>query len=454
MKACPEAQRRVGIIGGGVAGLAAAYRLCQRGFQVHLLEAGPTLGGLVGTFEIGGGRIEQFYHHIFSTDTTIAALIQELGLADRLVWHESKVGIFYDGRIYDFVTPLDLLRFTPISLIDRLRLGLVGLYLRRQKEWRRYESITAREWIIKYAGRRNYDVVWGPLLRGKFGQRADDISMAWFWSKIHLRFASRKGGPLQKEQLGYLMSSFGLLVDVLGERIRQMGGTLETSRPVQRVVVENGRAVALEVGGPKGQKVPCDAIIAAVPNQVFLRLTPSLPEAYAAKLRGVQYQWALCLVLALKRSLSPIYWMNISDRSIPFLALIEHTNFIDRSHYGGLHVAYLSNYLDEASPLLQMEIDELCRLYFPHLGRINPAFSPEWVADRWLFRGPYAQPIIATHYSDAIPEPRTPIEGLYLANMTQIYPEDRGQNYSIRLGEQVAALAASDLERAGTAVYH
>ena len=436
---------KIGIIGGGLAGLTAAYRLCQRGLQVHLLEAEHDLGGLVGTFEIGGSRIEQFYHHIFSNDTAIMGLIDELGLADRLVWRQSKVGIFYDGRVYDFVTPLDLLRFTAIPLIDRLRLGLVGLRLRRQKNWRPYEAVTAKEWIIKNAGQRNYDVVWGPLLRGKFGQRADDVSMAWFWSKIHLRFASRKGGR-QKEQLGYIMGSFGLLVDTLAERIRQMGGVLETGRPVQRVIVEDGRAVALEASGEKGERIPCDAVLATVPNQSLLGLVPQLPDDYATKLGAVQHQWALCLVLALKRSLSPIYWMNISDRSIPFLALIGHTNFIERSHYGGLHVAYLSNYLEEASPLLQMGVDELCDLYFPHLKRINPQFSPEWVADRWLFRGPFAQPIIATHYSRSIPERRTPIGGLYLANMSQIYPEDRGQNYSIRLAEEVAAMLAADLE--------
>lgn len=437
---------KVGIIGGGLTGLTAAYRLCQRGFQVHLLEGGPNLGGLVGTFEIDSARIEQFYHHIFSNDTAIMALLDELGLADRLLWRQSKVGIFYDGRVYDFVTPLDLLRFTPISLVNRLRLGLVGLWLRRQKNWQPYEAITAKEWIIKHAGQRNYDVVWGPLLRGKFGQRADDVSMAWFWSKIHLRFASRKGGAGQKEQLGYLLGSFGLLVGTLAERIRQMGGVVETGRPVQRMLVEDGRAVALEAGGEKGERIPCDAVLATVPNQSFLDLVPELPEDYATKLGTVQHQWALCLVLALKQSLSPIYWMNISDRSIPFLALIEHTNFIERSHYDGLHVAYLSNYLEEASPLLQMGVDELCELYFPHLQRINPAFSPDWVVDRWLFRGPFAQPIIATHYSRSMPEHRTPIEGLYLANMSQIYPEDRGQNYSIRLAEKVAAMLAADLE--------
>jgi len=212
------------------------------------------------------------------------------------------------------------------------------------------------------------------------------------------------------------------------------------------MLVEDGRAVALEAGGEKGERIPCDAVLATVPNQGFLGLVPELPEDYANKLGTVQHQWALCLVLALKQSLSPIYWMNISDRSIPFLALIEHTNFIERSHYDGLHVAYLSNYLEEASPLLQMGVDELCELYFPHLKRINPTFSPDWVADRWLFRGPFAQPIIGMHYSRSIPEHRTPIGRLYLANMSQIYPEDRGQNYSIRLAEKVAGMLAADLE--------
>jgi protoporphyrinogen oxidase len=437
--------RQIGIIGGGVAGLAAAYRLLQKGHQVHLLEASPQLGGLVRTFEIGGGKIECFYHHLFSTDTTVIRLIEELGLGDQMVWRESKLGVFYKDRIYPFVTPIDLLRFTPVSLVDRVRLGLMGLYLRRQNDGSRYEHVTVKDWITKFAGPRNYEVVWGPLFRGKFGDLGDRIAMIWFWNKIRLRFASRKAGPMQKEVLGYLLGSFSVYIEALIERIRELGGVLEGGRPVQRIVAEDGRAVALEVGGDRPERLPFDVVIATVANKIFQRIAPPLPEEYATKLEGVSYQDAMCLILALKRPVAPTYWLNINDRSIPFLALIEQTNFIEPEHYGGNHVLYFSNYLDKASPLLQMDVDEVWELYKPHLKRINPDFDEDWVVDRWLFKGPDAQPVFTVDSVGRVPDHRTPIDGLYLANMSQIYPEDRGQNYSILMGEQVAQLVAGDL---------
>lgn len=436
---------KVAIIGGGVAGLAAAYRLLQKGYRVHLFEASSQLGGLVRTFEIGGGRIECFYHHLFSTDTTIVRLLQELGLGQRLIWRESKVGVLFDGRIWPFVTPIDLLRFRPLGLVDRLRLGLMGLYLRGQRDGRRYERITAKEWISRFAGRRSYEVVWGPLFRGKFGDLGDDIAMIWLWNKIRLRFASRQGLG-QREVLGYLLGSFGLYIDALIDRIRQMGGVLEAGRPVQAIAIEGGRAAALEVGGERPERVPADAIIATVANRAFERIAPPLPQEYAAKLRGTPYQDALCLILALKRPLSPVYWLNINDRSLPFLAVVEHTNFMEPADYGGQHVVYFSNYLDKASPLLQMDCDQVWALYKPHLRAINPQFDESWVVDRWLFKGPDAQPVFTLASAGRVPDHRTPIPGLYLANMSQIYPEDRGQNYSIRLGEKVAELVAADLQ--------
>ena len=438
---------KVAVIGGGVAGMAAAYRLIQRGHRVALYEASPFLGGLVRTFEVGGGRLESFYHHLFSTDATIVRLIEELGLGDRLVWRDSKVGFYHGGRLYDFVTPLDLLRFRPMPLVDRIRMGLAAVYLRRQRDWRRYQSITAAEWVRRYMGAGAYDAVWGPLLRGKFGDACDQVSMAWLWSKIHLRFASRRGGPAQKEQLGYLLGSFGVYIGELERRLRASGrAEIHTGRAVREVIVEGGRAGGLLLAD--GQRVACDAVIGCLPAHVFGKLAPQLPPDYVQKLTGVRWQWALCYVMALRRSLSPIYWLNISDDEIPFIAAIEHTNFIEPERYGGYHVVYLSNYLHPEHPYLGMEIDEIEREYLPHLTKINPQFSPDWIAERWLFKGPYAQPIVTTGYQNTIPEHRTPIPGLYLATMSQIYPQDRGQNYSIAMGEQVAALAVEDWEGA------
>ncbi|MDO8615312.1 MAG: NAD(P)/FAD-dependent oxidoreductase [Dehalococcoidia bacterium] len=440
----------VGVIGGGVAGLTAAYRLLQKGYRIHLFEAGPQLGGLVRTFEIGGEPIECFYHHLFSTDTAAIRLIGEMGLGDRLTWRPSKVGIFYGGRTYPFVTPLDLLRFTPVSVIDRVRLGLMGLYLRRQRDGSRFEGVTAKEWVRRFAGQRNLDVVWGPLLRGKFGELSDQLVMTWLWNKIHLRFASRGAGPAQREVLGYLLGSFGAWIDALIGRIRELGGTLEAGRPVQRIVSEGGRA-GVELDGER--TVFFDAVVATVANKIFRRIAPPLPDDYAAKLEGVPYQDALCLVLTLKKPLSSIYWLNINDRSMPFLALIEHTNLIEPERYGGQHVLYVSNYLDKQSPLLKMSTDEICDLYLPHFRRINPDFDEGWINNRWLFHGPDAQPVFTVGAGARIPEHRTPAPGLYLANMSQIYPQDRGQNYSIVLGETIAETVAADLSRAGAARY-
>ena len=437
---------RAAVVGGGVAGLTAAYRLLQAGHEVALFEAGPELGGLVRTFETPGDPLECFYHHLFSTDTTIVRLIDELGLGDRLTWRDSKLGFYHGGRLWDFVTPLDLLRFKPLPLIDRVRLGLAGLYLRRKEDWRAYEQVTAWEWIRRYVGQKGLDVVWGPLLRGKFADQAEEVAMAWLWSKIHLRFASRRAGVSQKEQLGYLLGSFGVYIKELERHIREAGAHVETGQPVQQISVADGRASGLVLAD--GRAWPADAVIACVPSERFLPMAPPLGEEYERRVRAARWQWALCYVLALKESLSPIYWLNISDPGTPFIALIEHTNFIEKERYGGLNLVYLSNYLAPDHPWFSLSDAELDDLYLPHLTKFNPRFSRDWIVDRWVFKGPNAQPVIRCNYRDDLPDHRTPVPGLYLANMQQIYPEDRGQNYSIRMGEQVAHLAVEDWAKA------
>ena len=432
---------RVAIVGGGVAGLSAAYRLIQAGHDVAVFEAGPELGGLVRTFDAGGEPLECFYHHVFTTDTTIVALINELGLGDRMVWRDSRVAFYHGGKIWPFVTPLDLLRFKPLPLIDRVRVGLTGLYLRRQKKWHHYEQVTAWEWIRRYVGKRGLDVIWGPLLRGKFADQAEEVAMVWLWSKIRLRFSSRKSGASQREQLGYLMGSFGVYIRELERRIRA-AAHVETSAPVQQITVTDGRADGVVL--PDGRRWDADAVIACVPSERFLPMAPPLGAEYERRVAAARWQWALCYVVALKHSLTPMYWLNISDPGTPFIAVIEHTNFIEKERYGGLNLVYLSNYLNPNHPWFSLSDEERDDLYLPHLAKFNPEFTRDWVAQRWVFKGPNAQPVIRRNYRDDLPDHRTPVPGLYLANMQQIYPEDRGQNYSIRMGEQVAKLAMED----------
>ncbi len=440
----------IGIIGAGVAGLAAANELGKQGHRVSVYEGAPFLGGQASTFDVGGGRLEKGYHHLFTTDTAIIELMEELGLGSRLKWIESKVGFFYNYKIHKLVTPIDLLKFTEISFIDRVRLGLVTLYLRRYKDWRKLEKYTAAEWIRKYAGKGVYDVVWGPLLRGKFGGQYDKVGMPWFWGKIQTRFASRGKGirGMQKESLGYPIGSFDEIFDALSNRIQENGGSINLSTPVKRVIVEDGIATGLEIDHGSGgvDKKYFDYILSTTPSYVFPRLVHELPDDYIKKLNDVNYLAAVLIILVMDRPFTDIYWLNIADRSIPFVGLIEQTNFVDPALYGGNHVLYISNYLGEDNPHFAMDPDDLLQEYIPHLKKINPSFDKSWIKDWHYHKVAAAQPIIGTNYSERIPEHRTPISNLYLANTTQIYPEDRGTNYSIRMGNEVARLMLDDMK--------
>ena len=438
---------RVGIVGGGAGGLAAAYELGRHGHRASVYERAPFIGGHASTFDVGGARLERGYHHWFTSDTDIIALMEEIGLGHQVRWIDSKVGTLYGGTIYPFVTPLDLLRFTPLSLVDRVRLGLMMLYLQRQKDWKRYEPVTAAEWLVRYGGKRVYDVFWGPMLRGKFGEEYyDQVGMAWLWGKIQTRFASR-GKGLAKEKLGYPIGSFGEVFDVLADRVAEQGGEVHISSSVDRIVMDGGRATGMEVSleGEEPRVERFDAVIATTPSHIFPRLVPPLPEDYVSKLNAARYMSAVLIVLVLERPLSHIYWLNVADRSIPFVAVIEHTNLIGPEHYGGKHIVYLSNYLTLDDPLYKMGHEELLEEYLPHLRKINADFDLSWIETSYHHRVDGAQPIIGTNYSSRIPSHRTPHRGVYLANTTQVYPEDRGTNYSVRMGRRVARMVMEDM---------
>ncbi len=432
---------RIGIIGGGITGLTAAYELAKKGHKVALFEADQELGGQAATFPLEGTRLERFYHHIFTSDAEIIGLIEELGLSERMRWLPSKVGIYYQGEVYDFVTPFDLLRFRPLSPFRRIWTGLVTIYLQRLARWQELEGVTAMEWVRRKVGEGPYEVIFRPLLRGKFGPYADQISMAWLWSKFKHRVASR-GPTMQRELLGYMEGSYQGLIEALEREIQKRGGEVHKGCPVKKVVIEGGRARGLEAEPSPGESLrrDFDLVIATVPSFVLGEIAPQLPPEFIARLRQVDYLGSLCLVLEMRRSLSRIYWLNISDTTFPFVGAMEHTNLIPPENYEGKHILYLSNYLSRDEPSYGLSPQELLSHYLPFLKKINPAFEEDWVERLWLFRADAAQPIVTTDYAGRIPPHKTPITGLYLANTSQIYPQDRGMNYSVALGQKVAAL--------------
>ena len=453
---------RVAVLGAGVAGLVAAYRLTQEGHVCDVYERWPGLGGQAATLDVGGGDLlERYYHHLFTSDRHIIALYEELGMGDELEWKPSSMAFFLEGRQWAFTTPLDLLRFGPLSPPARLRMGLaVFLLQKRAKDVAPYESITAREWIEKRMGRGPWRKVWGPLLRGKFGTRAEDISMAWLWSKLTLR-RQLEGEEAKQELLGYPTHSWELLFDALRDAIVAGGGRVLIDRPaaaLRRGPEGDGFVVTAGAGGSfRGGHDPraftraagddaeqrYDAVVATVPSDVFTGLLDDdlrteIGPGYLGRLAATEYHTALCLLLELDRRFSPFYWTNIADPAVPFVGLVEHTNFISPERYGGRRFLYVANYLAPGDPLLSLSQQALLEAYMPGLRRVQPEFSQDWIVARWLHREPAAQPIVTVGYHRRIPPLQTGVPGLVLANTTQIYPEDRGTNYSVRLGTDAA----------------
>ena len=435
---------KIGIIGAGAAGLAAAYDLTAKGHRVIVYESAPFIGGQASTIPVGGGRLERGYHHLFTNDTAIIELMHDLGIRDELKWYPSKVGTYTSGKIYKTTTPLDLLRLGAIPILERIKLGLFAMKVKRINDWRSLEGQTADHWLREHLGGIAYEKVWAPLLKGKFGDFHDQIGMPWFWSKIQTRFASRQG-IRQREMLGYPDGSFDTIFDNLQRAIENANGKIHISTPVKKIEVNDGVAVALTVrpdGGAETRQ-EFDCILSTVPSFSFPELV-DLPDEYLSRLKNVHYLAAVVVILEMSRPLTDIYWMNIADSDIPFLGLIEHTNMLTREWYGKNHILYLTNYLDRSEPMFKMAEDDLLNLYLPHLVKFNPEFNSSWINDVHYNAVSAAQPVIGTNYSHVIPDHRTPVRRLYLANTTQIYPEDRGTNYSVQMGRSLASTMMKD----------
>ncbi|MBF9040332.1 FAD-dependent oxidoreductase [Rhodobacterales bacterium LSUCC0387] len=423
------------VIGAGFTGLSLAYELAKKGIEVTVLESQDQLGGLAGSFEINGANIEKFYHHWFTNDLAAMRLIEDLGLQSNLIIKPSRTGIYVGNNFFKLSNPVDLLRFKPLSMIGRIRLGLLTLMVRRVSDWRALESKTAAEWLRKMCGDEVYKVVWEPLLRGKFGNAAEDVSAVWIWNKLKLRGSSRgKGG---KEQLAYYQGGFSSFIENIADEIRKLGGVILTQSAVTELVVSEGRVTGVV---SNNTSFIADAVVA----------TPSLPviaellekhgsQDYLEKLRSVKYLANICIVLELKRSLSSTYWLNVNDPGFPFVAVIEHTNFASPDNYGGSHIVYLSKYLPEQNELFTMGDDEVVDYTLSHLKRMFPEFGREWIVSATVWRAKCSQPIVSKWYSSVVPEADTELAGFYINTMAQIYPEDRGTNYAIRQGRRMAS---------------
>ncbi len=444
-------QRTVAIVGAGVTGLVAGRELARRGYAVTLYERWPDVAGQASAFDVGGGVwVERYYHHLFQSDREMIALHDEL-LPGQLEWHRSTVGIWARGRVWPFVGPLDLLRYQPLAPVDRLRLGLAMLRLVRRDDWERMDDIAALDWLRAECGERAVASVWTPLLFGKFGRDAGSIPLAWLWSKLTLRRRKLAGSSATKELLGYPRGSFRAICVALADDLRRRGGTIHLDREVMRVDAY-GDAFALRCAGPGAYRASAlpdaardghaDVVLFTTPTFVTRRLADWPPD-FASRLDDWTYETAVVLLLELRRPFSDMYWTNVADTTVPFLGLVEHTNLVPAERYPARYL-YVSNYVHPDDPFAAMDTDSLLRHYLAALEQMNPRFDERDVLRHWSFREEAAQPVPRVGNRHRILPFASPRRGLYLANTTQIYPEDRGTNYSVRLGRDVAERIAAD----------
>jgi protoporphyrinogen oxidase len=433
-------KKKIIIIGAGFGGLSAAYDLIRKGFQVVVYDGGEQPGGLASGFREPEWEwsVEKFYHHWFASDRHILGLIDELGLSDKVLFPRPYTVMYHKEKFYPFDSILKMALFPGLGWgISKIRFGLVGLYLRLTTNWKGLEKTTVDAWMRKWAGNRVYELMWEPLVIGKFGENYHkEINMAWLWARIKARTT----------RLGTFEGGFQAFADVFMARLIEMGVQFRMGTTIKKIQRrKDGKLEISPAGKPAETTDAC--LVTSSPGQLA-EMADGLPEKYLKGLLGLKHMGAVVLVLSLKKQLSTegYYWFNLpKSAGFPFLALVEHTNFVPSEKFGGDHIIYVGDYLDPAHEYFKLSKEELLKRFLPGLVRINPEFKPEWVKNTWLYRTKYAQPVPLIQHSKNIPEIRTPIQGLYFASMSQVYPWDRGTNFAVEIGRIAARMIHDDI---------
>lgn len=432
---------KIAIIGAGFTGLSAALRLSRLGQKVFLFEKESFPGGLAVGFKNANWAwpLEKHYHHLFVSDGSIRKLAKEVD--HKIIFSRPKTSVYIDAEISQLDSPLSLLFFKNLKLLSRLRIGFVLLYLKLTPFWKPLEKITAQTFLKKASGESSWKVLWEPLFKAKFHTFAPKIPASWFWARIKKRSSS----------LGYPEKGFLGFAEKIEKQIKKFGGKFFYKAEVLEIYKEKGKFRLEVVKDGGGETAYFDKVIVTLPTALFIKVAPQLPRVYKEKFGSLEGLGALNLVLELSEKFlaEGTYWLNINQKDFPFLAIVEHTNFIDKTYYGGSHLVYIGNYLPQTHEFFSKTPRELLKIYHPHLSRIKNNYQST-INNVYIFKAPFAQPVIPLNYSQKMPQIITPIKGLYLANIEQVYPFDRGTNYAVELGEKAAKLVISTLEHKST----
>jgi protoporphyrinogen oxidase len=426
---------KIAVIGAGFGGMAAAYDLAKAGHEVTIYEAAQQVGGLAAGFKQPNWDwwVEKFYHHWFASDQYMLGLIEELSWSDQVVFPRPYTVMYHDGHFYPFDSIPAALMFPGLGWgLDKIRFGLVGLFLRLTNNWKQLETTTVDAWMRKWAGTRVYERMWLPLVEGKFGPYAKDVNMAWLWARIKARTT----------RLGTFKGGFQTFADKFAEQLKSMGVEFVMQAQVQNIAAN--AKLTLRV---RDHDEIYDQVLVTTSPSLLAKLAPGLPEDYLRGLLELKSMGAVVMTLVLTHPISDegYYWFNIpKSAGFPFLALVEHTNYLSPENFGGDHIVYCGDYLEHGHEYFSLSDQELLKRFIPGIQRINPHFQPNWVKQVWVHKTNYAQPVPLVDHSKNIPDIRTPIRGLYFASMSQVYPWDRGTNFAVEIGRRAAKMMVED----------
>lgn len=430
--------RKFVVLGAGPMGLMCAMELLKAGHEIDLYERDDRIGGMSASFDFDGLEIERYYHFICKTDQPMFDLLDELGLRDSLRWVDTRMGYYYDGRLQRWGTPGALLSFRGLGMVGKLRYALHALLTTRIRNWDTLDRIEATSWIRKWVGTHAYNVLWKSLFDLKFYEYADQLSAAWIGTRIKRVGLSRRN--MFQESLGYLAGGSATLLHAMRSFIEARGGRIHLKSGIERVAVRDGRVSGVVVNG---ETLPCDAMISTAPIQYVPRLAPDLPPEFVERIKAIRNIPVACVILKLDRPLSENFWTNINDPAIAIPGVIEYSNLNPET---GKTIVYAPFYMPKTHPKWAKGNDELINEVIGYLGKINPAFHPDWVLARHCHRYDFAQTICPPSFHDMLPPMRTPIEGLFMADTAYYYPEDRSISESVNVAQALVRTALAGTE--------
>ena len=429
------------IIGGGFAGLSAAYRLLKCGIKPLLIEKESILGGQASCYRIESFWIERFYHHFFSHDAEAVALVKELKKENELIWNGSTMGFFSNNTFYNFTTPLDLLKFREIGFLDRLKIGLFPFLARRNICYDKLDGMSAEEWLSGEIGSSAYRKIVAPLIKSKFGLHMDDISAAFLMGRLEARSRSRTK-LLSKEMFGYYKGGLQNFISVLHKSICNLGGDIKLNTEIEEIIIKGDFDFMLKTA--QKESIHCKNIIVTVPTPIIDKLIT--PHAdMGSNLAQFSYMPVVCLCAGIKEKLSDYYWLNIASEEIPFGLVVEHTNLVPSSYYNGAQIVYLPSYCNSSSPLLKMSDEEVFVYYINGLKKMFPNFSDNKVLWWRVSRDPFGTPVFAKNFSKHRYQLKTKLpRGFHLAGNISTYPQSKNVNNVIKSGTDAAGEIMQD----------